>query len=295
MNKVVKVSSKEQAKCFDFFISNEWKRIEDSNQYVVWRLKGKGVIAIAYSSGKILFQGGDTSSDWILVEECLSSVLSMEKFQNHIGVDEAGKGDYFGPLVTAAAFIEKRNLEKLKGLGIMDSKKITDKKIEKIFDEVSDSLLFDVSILMPEEFNLLYKQYQNINKLLASQHSLVIENLLIKLDSLDRDCDYVLIDQFSKNPMRVKGVLGVKGRDVEFRQMHGGEADIAVAMASIIARYHFVQSMDKLSEKWKIEFPKGATDVVNVGKEFVSKYGVNNLTKVAKVNFKTTVQIIELF
>ena len=295
MNKVVKVSSKEQANCFDFFISSEWKRIEDSNQYVVWRLKGKGVIAIAYSSGKILFQGSDTSSDWILVEECLSSVLSKEKFQNHIGVDEAGKGDYFGPLVTAAAFVEEKNLEKLKGLGIMDSKKITDKKIAKIFDEIKDSLLFDVSILMPEEFNLLYKQYQNINKLLASQHSLVIENLLTKLDSLGRDCDYVLIDQFSKNPMRVKGVLGVKGRDVEFRQMHGGEADIAVAMASIVARYHFVQSMDKLSEKWNIEFPKGATDVVNVGKEFVAKYGVNNLTKVAKVNFKTTEQVVKLF
>jgi len=66
-------------------------------------------------------------------------------------------------------------------------------------------------------------------------------------------------------------------------------------MASIVARYHFVQSMDKLSEKWNIEFPKGATDVVNVGKEFVAKYGVNNLTKVAKVNFKTTEQVVKLF
>lgn len=295
MNKVVKVSSKEQAKCFDFFISNEWKRIEDSNQYVVWRLKGKSVIAIAYSSGKILFQGSNSSSDWVLVEECLSFVLSKEEFKSHIGVDEAGKGDYFGPLVTAAAFVEKKNFEILRGLGIMDSKKITDKKIEKIFDEVRDSLLFDVSILMPEEFNLRYKQYQNINKLLASQHSLVIENLLTKLESLGQNCEYVLIDQFSKNSARVKDVLGIKARQIEFRQMHGGEADIAVAMASIIARYHFVKSMDKLSEKWNIEFPKGATDVVDVGKSFVSKYGVNNLTKVAKVNFKTTEQIVELF
>ena len=295
MNKVFKLSDKEIKRCLKKLRAYGWNSVNSSNPYIEGQFKGKSLVAIIYSSGKVMFQGSEKSFEWQFIDDCLNKKSNYKKFVAHIGVDEAGKGDFFGPLVTASAFLDEHNYRDVIKLGVMDSKKVSDKKIRKMISEIESLCLFEVSILMPEDFNREYKSYQNINKLLAYQHSLVIEKLLQKLNKKDIACPFVLIDQFSKNPYRVSNVLGTLGKGIEFRQMHGGEADLSVATASIIARYHFIEAMDQLSNQWNIEFPKGATAVVEKGKEFVSKYGADSLSKVAKINFKTMEKVVSLF
>ncbi|MCK4312822.1 MAG: ribonuclease HIII, partial [Candidatus Cloacimonetes bacterium] len=66
------------------------------------------------------------------------------------------------------------------------------------------------------------------------------------------------------------------------------EEDLAVASASIIARFHFLNGIRDLSEKFGIEFPKGASEkVLETSGEFVKKYSKEKLNEVAKIHFKT--------
>lgn len=295
MNKVIKLSSEDIKSVLQRFLVKGWNLQESKNPHVLWSLHGNDLVVMAYSSGKVMIQGRDSSTEWRIVNQILESDESQASNVPHVGVDEAGKGDFFGPLVTASAYVDNNIYPKLISLGITDSKKISDKKIEKIFNEIKGLCMFEVSVLMPAEYNQLYKQFNNGNKLLANQHSLVIENLLKKLIEADKKVEFVLIDQFSKNKSRVSSVLGELGRSVEFRQMHKGEEDIAVATASIIARYFFVKSLEDMEKEWDFKFPKGATDVINAGKEFVKRFGQDDLNKVAKTNFKTVNQVFSLF
>jgi len=76
--------------------------------------------------------------------------------------------------------------------------------------------------------------------------------------------------------------------------MHKAEHNIAVAAASILARARFLEKMAKLSRKYKMIFPRGASDsVIDAGKQFILKYGLLELNLVAKMHFKTTTEILK--
>ncbi|MEI7904939.1 MAG: ribonuclease HIII [Candidatus Firestonebacteria bacterium] len=204
-----------------------------------------------------------------------------------IGVDEAGKGDYFGPLVIAGVFVDSAVEEKLKELKVRDSKLLTDKKALEIALKIKEIAVHSVVVVNPDRYNELYSKIKNLNKLLAWGHARVIENLLEKVE-----CDYAISDKFGEES-RIKEALMEKGRKIEMRQETGAEKYLSVAAASVLARAGFLEGLKKLSEEAGMELPKGATHVEEAGRRFIREKGAGALAKFAKVHFKTTKMLLQ--
>ncbi|CAN5482047.1 hypothetical protein BH11ARM1_BH11ARM1_03510 [soil metagenome] len=202
----------------------------------------------------------------------------------HIGVDESGKGDYFGPLVIAACYVGPEHMAELDG--VKDSKKLTDAIATRLAIKIKATCPHSVIVVGPEKYNELYGKFLNLNKLLAWGHARAIENVLEI-----QDAPYVISDQFAAGGAIVKKALYERGKSIEFRSAVRAEADIAVAAASILARAGFLWKLRDLSQEFGIELPKGATNVIPTGKRFVDLHGRDKLGQVAKLHFKTTLQI----
>jgi len=214
-----------------------------------------------------------------------NEIISQDP-QQIIGIDESGKGDYFGPLVIAGVYVDEKTSTILKKAGVTDSKKIQDKKINKLADIIKDNCPYDIVIISNERYNELYDSIKNLNKLLAWGHARVIENLLERVD-----CKFALSDQFGK-PELIQEALMSKGRKIQLMQRTKAEENIAVAAASILARNTFVEKISELELQYQIELPKGASpQVITAAKKFVQQYGFDAIKKVAKVHFKITNQI----
>ncbi|MEB3287219.1 MAG: ribonuclease HIII [Vampirovibrionales bacterium] len=213
---------------------------------------------------------------------------------DYIGTDESGKGDYFGPLVIAGVCVTDKTVPVLLQLGVMDSKKLTDKLIGglalKIIETVGESAVSIVEI-GPKKYNALYETMKargkNLNHMLAWGHATVIENLL----GTCPDCTQAIADQFG-NEMYIKSQLKEKGKGITLYQTPRAEANVGVAAASILARHRFVNRMRQLSDRFGVNLPKGASGQVKAqARVFVSKHGKANLGEVAKLHFKTTLEL----
>lgn len=286
------IEKKDFQRVKDLLLAQNWTEQNDINQYVLFRLRSpSGSIAIMYFSGKLVLQGREDLSKVIALLKKEGEKLE-EEFLPHFGVDEVGKGDYFGPLVVVGCFVNMDLYKKVKLLGFADSKKFSDKKIEDLYNLVKDYPYYYSSIVYPSEYNRLTKIYKNASLLLAKQHSKVIEEGLMDLESKKEVCNYVVIDQFSTSKSRITNELGKLGKKYKFIQFHKGESDIAVATASIIARGIFIEEWKKMNTKYDFYFPKGASNVIDNAKLFVSVHGEDELNNVAKTSFKTTKQIL---
>ncbi len=207
--------------------------------------------------------------------------------QPHIGVDESGKGDFFGPLVVAACYVGDDHLAELEG--VKDSKKVTDKMALSLAMRIKRTCPHAVISIGPSKYNELYSSFRNLNKLLAWGHARAIENVLEQ-----QPADLAISDQFA-NPAELKRRLFEKGRTITLESVVRAEADIAVAAASILARAEFLSRLKRLGEEFGMELPKGASQqVVSVGASFVQKFGADKLTQVAKVHFKTFENVVDL-
>lgn len=199
----------------------------------------------------------------------------------HIGVDESGKGDYFGPLVIAACYVGPEHFAELDG--VKDSKKLTDPLALKLADRIKRVCPNSVIAIGPAKYNELYAKFNNLNRLLAWGHARAIENVLEL-----RPTNLVISDQFA-DPSGLRRQLFEKGKQVELRSMVRAESDIAVAAASILARAEFLRRLMRLGEEAEMTLPKGASNlVVEAGRRYVAKHGVEALANVAKLHFKTT-------
>jgi len=205
--------------------------------------------------------------------------------EGHIGVDESGKGDFFGPLVVAACYVGPEHLAELDG--VKDSKKLTDPMALRLAAKIKQVCPYSIVALGPAKYNELYAKFNNLNSLLAWGHARAIENVLEV-----QPAKMVISDQFAKGGVAVKKALFEKGKQLEFRSMVRAEADIAVAAASILARAEFLQRLRKLGEEFGMELPKGATVVIGPGKKFVAMHGPAALAQVAKMHFKTSAQVL---
>ncbi len=293
----IQLEKHEQGMVRDVLLANNWREEPDGNKYVSFRLKSPvGSVALMYTSGKLVFQGRE---DFTYIIANIKEDTSLQEeaptvFEPHMGVDEVGKGDYFGPLVVVSCFVTEEFAKRAKLLGFGDSKKFTDIKIRKFFENVKDYPYYYASVVNPFEYNELSSEYGNASILLAKQHSKVIEKGLEDLSSKNIECKYVIVDQFSSAKSRVTNELGKRGKSIELIQFHKGESDLAVAAASIFARGVFLEEWDKMNEKYDFIFPKGASDVIDAGRLFVSRYGVEELRNVSKVGFKTTQNLMRL-
>ncbi|MFZ4508113.1 MAG: ribonuclease HIII [Fimbriimonas sp.] len=205
--------------------------------------------------------------------------------EGRIGVDESGKGDFFGPLVIAACYVGPEHLAELEG--VKDSKKLTDPMAIRLAATIKAVCPHKVIAIGPAKYNELYAKFKNLNHLLAWGHARAIEDVLELVDA-----KLVISDQFAAGGAVVKRALFEKGKQVEFRSMVRAEADMAVAAASILARAEFLWSLRKLGEQFGMELPKGATNVIAPGKRLVQLRGPDVLPQVAKMHFKTSGQVL---
>lgn len=204
-----------------------------------------------------------------------------------IGVDESGKGDYFGPLVIAGVYVAGDHEAHLRAAGVRDSKTLSDKKATAIAEHVRALCPSTLVVIGPERYNSLYDAFQNLNRLLAWGHARAIENLLAKVS-----CTRVVSDQFGDERF-LENALMKKGRAVTLVQRPRAEDEVAVAAASILARAEFLRRLQELSSRYGVPLPKGASDgVIAAGKAFVRRYGADALGQVAKLHFRTTAGVL---
>ncbi len=204
-----------------------------------------------------------------------------------IGIDESGKGDYFGPLVIAAVFVDAVTQGELALMHVRDSKKISDGRILDMAPDIKTICPHSIVAIGPQKYNELYAKIKNLNRLLAWGHARALENLLDKVS-----CGRAIADQFGDERL-ILSALQAKGRTIMLEQRPKAESDIAVAAASILARAEFLIRLKRLSEEVGTLLPKGASSTVEVAARMVmKKHGEERLAHVAKLHFKTTQAVL---
>ncbi len=217
-----------------------------------------------------------------------SELFPTEK--GHIGTDESGKGDYFGPLVVGGVFLPDTQLSVLAELGVKDSKKFSDSRVGELADLIKKGYKHSIVVIGPEKYNELYSKLRNLNRILAWAHSRAIENILEEVR-----CTLAVTDQFG-NKSYVLNALMKKGKTLELVQKPKAEEDLAVAAASILARSEFLRRLYFLSQDVGIDLPKGASSLVEeAGLRLIKTQGTKILDKVAKKHFKITHRILSLY
>jgi len=255
-------------------------------------VKGEGVVATLYASGKFVEQGADPElflSRWTDLEATSSPGASAGEAdpvalvsEPTCGSDEAGKGDYFGPLVVAAVRLVPEEAQELGALGVTDSKRLSDPRALRLAAHLRERVPHAIRRLDPSEYNRIYPEYRGLNPLLAELHADVLRRVA-------RPGDRALVDQFAAADVmqRAAGEL-----DVRLVQAPRAERNAAVAAASVLARAEFLLALAELSSQWEVELRKGAgapTDAAGVA--FSRRHGVESLGQVAKLHFKNTAKI----
>src|SRR5436190_12259892 len=257
--------------------------------------KDKLSVAVYEKGPKILVQGKGVEEfvqfelePKVLGEAKLGyeEVHSPEMFTPHFGVDESGKGDFFGPLVIAGAYVDRGIARKLLDTGVVDSKRIgSDGRIRALAEAIrKESLgLTDTVLIGPVKYNELYEKFGNLNKLLGWGHARVIENLLAKKP----DCPRALSDQFADARV-IEQSLFRHGRKIKIEQRPRAESDIAVAAASILAREAFINWLERKGKEIGLRLERGVSaGVKESAKKLVEIDGPGALRAVAKVHFRT--------
>ena len=289
-----------------------WCMRDKTPQYAKWQAKDGDTVITLYESGKVVFQGkdADLSSDfWITTEKINSGKVDVKNsstdtkkpkdsfidpriyYSSSIGSDEVGTGDYFGPIVVTACFVEKSMINELEELGVKDSKKLTDSEILKKVPEIIKRVNYESMIVSNKEFNSFYSSDMNMNKIKAILHNKV----LYKLSNKVKNYDYIIVDQFAEPYVYYNYLKETSNvvRNITFFTK-GEDKHLAVACASLISRYIFIQEFDKLCKEIGMAIPKGASEAVDkAGIEIVRKYGFDKLKDIAKLNFKNTDKIKE--
>ena len=261
--------------------------------------KDKLSVAVYEKGPKVLLQGKGLEDfvQFHLEPEILGEaklgyeeVHSPEMFEPHFGVDESGKGDFFGPLVIAGVYVDRGIARNFMDAGIQDSKRIgSDARIHTLADTIrkTQGAVHEVIVIGPEKYNELYEKFGNLNSLLGWGHARVIENLLGKRS----DCPRALSDKFADARV-IERSLFTKGKGIKLEQRTKAESDLAVAAASILAREGFIAWLDRRGKELGIKLSRGVSAAVKqAASDLVEKNGPEVLRQVAKVHFRTAHEI----
>ena len=271
-----------------------------AKQYTLFFAQKNSLSVAVYEKGpKVLVQGKGAEEfvqfelePKILGEAKLGydEVHSPEMFEAHFGVDESGKGDFFGPLVVAGVYVDRGIARKLIDAGVQDSKRIgSDARIRALAETIRKSTagLIETVLIGPERYNELYQKFGNLNKLLGWGHARVIENLLAKKS----DCPRALSDQFADARVIEQSLLR-HGRKIDIEQRTKAESDIAVAAASILAREAFINWLERIGKELGLRLERGVSaNVKEAAKKLVEMKGPQVLRGLAKVHFRTAHEI----
>ena len=286
--------------------------------YESWRVKttadASQALAILYRSGKLVLAGQAPAFDRLanVIEQRArvhparsgsvaglrgATVSPPPETEPHIGTDEAGKGDFFGPMVTAGVYVDARTAQILRTLGVRDSKTVSDRELRGMATNIRQVVAENqrsVLTLAPRRYNELYRQMRsegkNLNTMLAWTHTRVIEDLI----KAGLKPGFILSDQFGdKRYIEDRLLVDTRLSKVPVLQMHRAEADVGVAAASILARDGFLRWLDTASRQLGLTLPKGASPrVIETGRAMVARSGVDSLKEYAKVSFKTMEKIL---
>lgn len=304
---VFKVSDNIKQKMIDYY---EFKKCDKTPPYAIFQVKDYDCVITLYESGKAMFQGIGAdieSSYWSEQERIINNrnideeLKSKEKkdedktyyYYDAIGSDEVGTGDYFGPIIVTATLVKKETRKLLEDLKIMDSKKMTDDKILRCAPILMNKIPYVTFTLTNSKYNELTKKGFNMNKIKTILHNKVLYELAKKEEN---NYHKIIVDQFT-TPRSYFTYLkqeNIQDKVTKITFLTKGESKhLSVAAASVISRYLFLNEIDKLSKKYNTTILKGASNEVNkVAEEIVKKYGKEELSKIAKINFKNTEKIL---
>ncbi|MFP5114472.1 ribonuclease HIII [Bacillaceae bacterium C204] len=278
----------------------------------VFAAKTSACMITAYKSGKVLFQGNDSekeASKWGSTNGSSNKAATASKSKSiakgdlpigisqmsAIGSDEVGTGDFFGPITVVAAYVKKENIPLLKELGVRDSKDLNDEKIIAIAKVIKDIIPFSLMTLKNEKYNQVQQSGMSQGKMKAILHNQAILNVLDKISPEKPEA--ILIDQFVQGStyfQHIKSQKAIAKENVYFSTKAEG-IHLAVAAASILARYAFIQYIDKLSESAGFKIPKGAGAQVDVAAaKLIMSKGRDILPSFVKLHFANTDKAIAL-
>jgi ribonuclease HIII len=255
-----------------------------ANEYAFWRAKSNDVSIIFYKNGSVLFQGSESAIKNIFPDT--GGILSHEQIDLSIeypvmGLDESGKGDYFGPLVLAAAILDRKSENEAVRDGVMDSKKLTDKSVRMIQSLIKDKIIHKIRVIEPAEYNNIYKGYGNLNLLMISEYM----KLTGSFDALSYRS--IILDKFSKS--REQNNSFMKSKRVNIIIVEKAEIYPAVAAASIFARFHFIEWIEKKSAELGITLPTGSGRAASdLYLKLKSKMSPREFEGIAKSHFKAS-------
>ena len=305
ITKVISVDNETKKLMNDFY--KDMKR-DKTPPYAIFQADTGDTIVTLYESGKAMFQGVSADIEagmWESIgkdKENIDYFIDREEVKekkeettipidiSSVGSDEVGTGDYYGPIVVTASYVNKDDIHFLTELGVKDSKKLSDEQILKIVPKIIKKIKYKTIMLSNKEYNKNYGKDMNMNKIKAVLHNKVLTEMV-----KDNEYDYIVVDQFepessyykhlSEVPSPLKGITFITKAE---------DKCLSVACSSLISRYIFVKEIDKLGDKYGIFLPKGANYYVeDVGIKLVEKYGVNVLKEVAKLNFSNTDRILK--
>ena len=288
----------EQRICLKSFMEERGWEFLAAPPYSEFKATHDRVTVVCYTSGKLVAQGRGVPDfvSFVLEPEILHGLVSgsspdgaaapPDEAEPHGGVDESGKGDFFGPLAVAGVYVDGEIAPRLRQLGVCDSKLIkSSAKIFELAKGIRSTVAGKFALLMlkPETYNRLYAQIGNLNRMLAWGHARVIENLLEQVP----ECPRMLSDKFG-NEVLIKRALMARGRRITLQQRTKAESDVAVAAASILAREAFLRGMNALSDELRVTLPRGAgPQVLKCGRELMQSQGEAVFARCAKLHFKT--------
>ena len=258
---------------------------------------------VFYESGKLVVQGKGAQEfvEFVLEPEVLKqarlgyeAVLNPDLLLPRIGVDESGKGDFFGPMCVAGVYVNEAVINAWKDAGVRDSKNISsDKKISDLAKLIKDTpgCVTTVVPIGNEAYNRLHAKMGSVNAVLAWGHARVIENLMGQRHRMNPPPVRAISDQFAASKSVVQRALMSMGRELELVQRHKAEEDLAVAAASILARDEFVKRLAELGQDYGVELLKGAgTNVDILARDLFVQHGVAALAKISKMHFRTALR-----
>lgn len=267
---------------------------EVKNPYIIFSAKIDGCVINLYTSKKCTFQG-EYAEDEALIWQDLEDDIATNDWKvrvNHLGSDEVGTGDFFGPVVVCACYVEEEDIPWLTTIGVTDSKKLNDEKIKELAKQIMNRINFSCLVCDNITYNKQIEKGLNMNSIKAILHNRVLLNI-IKKKNLDNP--FIIMDQFAEKDTYYSYLSNIKDpivKNIIFKTK-GETYAPAIACASIIARYRFLEKMEEYSKLYKLgEIPKGASQLVDIfGQLFVKTYGEDKLYEIAKMNFKNVEKI----
>lgn len=287
--------------------SNLVKYLPIKNNYIEYLLEYKKTKITIYKTQKCLIQGNETKQ---VIETFFDShlpnlALMNPKIQqtNIIGSDEVGVGDYFGGLCVCAVFLDDKLVAKINDLNIKDSKLLDDTTICDLAIKLIAIVPYEIYNILPIEYNHLIELYHNSHVIKTIGHYTTINKLVDKLKSQNKVIDEIIIDEYaSKDKFHAYlNQAQITNNKLHFTFCtHAETKYLAVACASIIARYFYLEQIKQLSLQAQIQLPLGAWNnkIENASFQLINQYHGNTeeinrvLNYYVKLHFSNTQKII---